>query len=903
MTQQAQMAQHQPSETPGELLKQYRLAAGLTQEELAERSGVSTRTIGSIERGALQRPRSESLRLLAEALRLTPVQYDKLLALVRRQHSRGYAAEDTPASHARLTRDPLSTRYALPVPPTPLVGREREVAQILDLLRHAEVRLLTLYGPPGVGKTRLSLQIALDMHHEFADSVAFVALAPFREPEQVMAAIAQAVGLRETGTQSPDDVVLRSFLADKQLLLVLDNCEQALAAGPLIGHLLGICPGVKALATSREVLRVRGEHEVSVPPLALANPAHLPPLDVLSQIAAVNLFVQRARAAKPTFTLTEVNGRAVAEICARLDGLPLAIELAAARIKILPPDALLARLDQRLRLLTHDMRDLPERHHTLREAVAWSYELLTSEEQQLFAQLGVFSGGWTLEAAEAICEAHSEHGSELMNMLTSLVDKSLVQQEEATDGESHFSMLETIREYALEQMATQRDVEDLRRRHASYYVAWAENAEQHFTGPEQSFWFARTAWNQENVRAALQWAIACAERQCDGACQDNHQEQSDTVRTGEAMTLGLRLAGALGMYWTIRGPFSEGQAWLEELLTLASMQERRKCAASKGMAPVEAAARAKALRMAAQLAEHEYNFKRATAWLEESLRLYQELGDHEGEAAALNRLGIATLDAGEYTQAEEFFERCLALRRETGDIRGVAGTLTNMGVVALHLGTYEQAKSRLEDALAYYQQVGDITASGDMDTPTVGVANVFADLGIVTYYLGDYERAGMLLEQCRSQFQQLGFGSAVAIASHFLGNVRRQRGDINGAASFYMESLNLYHTCPHPQGAVHCLEDVARLASLCGQPERAARLWGAVEGLRGSIPGLLRPPAERAPYERDVAALRALLGEESYMAAWSAGRSLTLDQAILNAQEIATRPDDTSPSTALHVAG
>lgn len=901
----AQMAQRESNDTAGDLLRQYRLAAGLTQEELAERSGISTRTIGSIERGTLQRPRAESLRLLAEALALTQFQYDELRTLVRAHQSRDYAIKDTPASSPTSARDPLRMRYTLPMPPTPLVGREREVALAMNLLRRAEVRLLTLYGPPGVGKTRLALQVTLDIRDEFADGVAFVTLAPFREPDRVMAAVAQAVGLHATGTQ-PSDILLRDFLADKQLLLVLDNCEQALAASPRIGHLLGTCSGVKALVTSREVLRVRGEHELSIPPLALADLSHLPSVEDLGRIAAVNLFVQRAHAVKPTFALTHDNARAVAEICARLDGLPLALELAAARVKILPPHALIARLDHRLQLLTHDMRDLPERHHALRDAVAWSYELLTSEEQQIFVQLAVFSGGWTLEAAEAVCAAHGEHRPEIVDMLTSLVDKSLVQQEETASSESRFSMLETIREYALEQLATQRDVEALHRRHAEYYATWAEAAELYFTGPEQSFWFTRAATEQGNVRTALQWTCERSELQDDGAWQASQQEQDEIVRAREAVTLGLRLAGALGVYWSIRGPFSEGQAWLERFLALASAQEHRESTVAKGMAQAEAAVRAKALRMAAQLAEHEYNFRRASAWLEESLRLYRELGDREGEAAALNRLGIATLDAGEYAQAEEWFQHGLALRRVSGDIRGMAGALTNLGVVSLHLGEYEQARSRLEEALACYHEVGDITHitdAGDVEMPTVGAANVLADLGVVTYYLGDYNRADELLKQGLAMFQQLGFSAAVAVASHFLGNVAREQGDTNGAGTQYMQALDLYRTHSHPQGAVQCLEDVARWASICGQVERAAQLWGAVEGLRRSTPGLLRPPGERARYERDVAALRRLLGEEEFAAAWRAGHSLSLERAIACAQEIATLPTAASPGGVRTVAG
>lgn len=886
------MAQQEPRETAGDLLKRYRLASGLTQEELAQRSQVSARTIGSIERGALQRPRSESLRLLAAALDLSPEQYEVVLAAVRRQH----VGDDKLTGSLAIEGASAATRYLLPIPPTPLIGREREVTQAQDLLRRAEVRLLTLYGPPGVGKTRLALQIAFDMRHEFADGAVFVALAPLREPAQVMAAIAQAVGLREHGAQ-PLETALQSFLAGKQFLLMLDNCEQALAAGPEIGHLLGMSPRVKALATSREVLRVRGEHEVRVPPLALVDLAHLPPLYDLGRYAAVDLFVQRARAVKPAFTLTEENGRAVAEICARLDGLPLAIELAAARVKVLPPDALLARLDHRLRLLTHDMRDLPERHHTLRDAVAWSYELLSDEEQQLFAQLAVFSGGWTLEAAEAICAAHGEHGPEPVDLLTALADKSLIQQADTSAGEPRFSLLETIRAYALEQLALQRDVEAIRQRHAGYYVRWAEDAEPHFTGPRQAHWFARTAREQGNLRAALEWAVEHA------ADWRSSPGLSETRAVDDALALGLRLAGALGVYWSVRGPLREERAGLEELLSLAAARAQQAGDPADDSDRQIVAVRAKALRMAAQLAEHDYNFTQASSWLEESLRLYRLVGDRESEAAALNRLGIATLDAGHYAQAEQWFERCLAVRRETGDVTGMAGALTNMGVIALHLGAYELAASRLAEALACYPNAGYVTASGQVETPTVSVANVFANLGAVSYHVGDYDRATQLLEQSLDSFKQLGFGAGIAIAKHYLGNVRRERGDTASAVSLYMQSLDIFRANPHPQGIVQCLEELARLAHIRGQMEPAARLWGAVEGLRGSIPGLQRLPGLRAQYERDVAALRSVLGDETFEAAWASGRSLSLERAITYAREISTLSGEALRSDALHVAG
>jgi predicted ATPase/DNA-binding XRE family transcriptional regulator len=493
----------------GVLLKRLRRAAGLTQEQLAERAGYSVSYISQLERGQRQ-PLLATAALLATALELASEEQAALEAAARRAH-------EVPGLAPALQLSPPARAYAdLASPPTPLIGREYEEAALVHLLRQEDVRLVTLTGPPGVGKTRLGCQVAATMCETFADGVVFVALAAVRDPSLVLSALAQSVEVPEVGSRPAAELV-RTALRKRQMLLLLDNFEQVLDAAPAIAELLATCPRVKVVVTSRAVLRVRAEREFPVPPLAVPDLAHLPPLADLGQYPAVALFVQRVQAVKPTFALTMGNAPAVATICARLDGLPLAIELAAARGKVFTPQALLARLDRRMGLLTEGARDLPERQRTLRQAIAWSYDLLEARDQRLFRRLAVFLGGWTLEAAEAVCDAGGDSEDSVLEDsvlegLTSLVDKSLVVADEgaqggpnaaSTQGEPRFTMLETLREYGLERLAASGEEEALRRRHLDYYLRLAETAEPALKGPGQATWLARLEREHDNLRAAL----------------------------------------------------------------------------------------------------------------------------------------------------------------------------------------------------------------------------------------------------------------------------------------------------------------------------------------------------------------------------------------------------------------
>jgi len=483
-----------------------------------------------------------------------------------------------------------ASRSNLLLPLTPLLGREPEVQAACALLRRPEVRLLTLTGTGGIGKTRLGLQVATKLDEDFADGVSFVALAPTSNPDLVMSTIAGVLELKEAGEQ-PLLEQLKAFLRDKCLLLLLDNFEQVVVAAPGLSALLTDCPQLKMLVTSRAALHIQGEYEFPVPPLAVPDLKRLPSPDMLPQYAALALFIQRARAIKPDFQLTKANAGAIAEICVRLDGLPLAIELAAARIKLLPPQALLRRLSHRLEVLTGGAQDLPDRQQTLRNTLAWSYDLLTEQEQRLFRWLSIFVGGCTLEAIESVCHGAGHEKIDVLDTVASLIDKSLLHQAEQETGEGdepRLVLLETIRKYGLERLEVSGEMTLTRQTHAGYYLVLAEEAEPELDGPNQVSWLERLEREHDNLRAAMQWSLERRE-------------------AGHGMEMALRLGGALEPFWHVRGNWNEGQAFLERILT-----------ASEGISTFM---RAKALRVAAHLASNQGDYNRTETLAKKSLTM------------------------------------------------------------------------------------------------------------------------------------------------------------------------------------------------------------------------------------------------------------------------------------------
>jgi predicted ATPase len=782
-------------------------------------------------------------------------------------------APDLPADFPALkTLD--ARRTNLLAQPTALLGRAQELASVCTLLRRADVRLVSLTGPGGTGKTRLALQVAAELLDAFDDGVWFVDLAPLSDANLVIATIMQTLQLKEIGGQ-PALELLKTYLHDKQVLLILDNFEQVVEAASQLAALLAAAPQLKVLVTSRIVLRLRGEQEYAVPPLALPDLKHLPALDVLSQYAAVELFIQRAQAVQPDFQVTNANAPAVAEICYRLDGLPLAIELAAARIKLFSPQALLQRLDRRLKFLTGGARDLPSRQQTIRNAIDWSYHLLEDGEKTLFARLGVFVGGCTLEAAEAVCDLNSDLLFDLVDGIAALIDKSLLRQIEGASGEPRFLMLETVREYALERLAAIGEAEALRQQHAAYYLALAEAAERELVGRDQLRWVACLDAEQDNLRAALEWSV-----------------QNDIVA-------GLRLASALRRYWEGHSPLQEGIGWLEQLLR-------------HPRAAVHTATRAKALNALSWLNTWQNEYASARGQSEAALAIYRALGDQHGIASALLALGgalsmqegyavgrpiwleslalyralgdtfgisevLSMLGSWESTQddaqSRAYLEEGLALSRELDDIVGMASFLDGLGVLALRHGDYAAAHLWLTEALTLQRSMGN-----------TGVAHAIAGLGELALAQGEYELAGAFFEEsvalCRESGQIMVGSWAIAR----LGYVALRQGDMQRADVFFREGLQHFKGVGNRIGIVYTIEGLASLAVAQGNPARAVRLFAWADTIRVAIDNT-RPPVEQVTVDRDFARIHAQLDQATIEIVSAAGQAMSQEQAISYALE------------------
>ena len=836
----------------GPWLKQRRKALDLTQQELARRVGCALVTIQHLEHGSL-RPSRQIVQRLADILEIPDGEREQLVRLARTRPAPAVPAMPT-APGAPVVTPPVQP--TLPLPLTPLIGRAREVAAVCAALTTPTVHLVTLTGPGGVGKTRLALQVAADLQEDFPDGVWFVDLAPIRDPALVASTIAQVLGVTEVAGQ-PLVETLTAYLRERHLLLVLDNFEQIVAAASLVANLLAAAPRLKLLITSREVLHLSGEQEYPVPPLAVPDLKPPPPLDRLSRYAAVALFIQRARAVQPDFQVTKATAPAVAEICARLDGLPLAIELAAARVKLFPPQALLRRLDGvpsgPLQTLTGGARDLPARQQTLRGTIDWSYNLLDAQEQTLFARLAVFVGGWTLEAAQAVCNADSKLGLDVLDGLQSLLDKSLLRQAERPAGEARLTMLETIREYALEQLGARGEAAALQQAHADYYLALLAEADPHFWDAQQAAWLERLEVEHDNLRAVLAWQWG------DGAAG-----ASRTVHGGDG-DVGVLMVRALGAFWHGRGHIGEGRAWLERALARTAGGARTR-------------ARATALFGCGFMAMFQGDASTAGARLEESIAIWRELGDKQGLAFSLFTLETVAVAQGDDPMAVSLLEEAHVLLREVGDQSLYALAVMHLGDAALARGDYATARQRYEEGLTVQRGLG----------ATWGIAQLLNNLGEVARCEGDYARAGRLYEESLALFRDQGTTGEIARSLHNLGYAAHTRGDDDHAAALFAESLRLFQERGNKRGPAECLMGLAAVAATHGrQPEgtvRAARLLGAAEAQFEAI-GAAMWPADRLEYERSVTAARAALSEEVFAAAWAEGRAMTLEQAVAYALE------------------
>lgn len=798
----------------------------------------------------------------------------------------------------------------LPRQLTSFIGREREMAEVKRML--TTTRLLTLSGAGGSGKTRLALQVAAELLEEFTNGVWLVELAALSDPALVPQAVVSALGLREEPGR-PLLTTLTDYLRSKTLLLVLDNCEHLVAAcAQLAEALLRVSPNLRILATTREVLGIAGETVWRVPSLSLPDLRRLPAFEQLTQYEAVRLFVERAMISRPEFALTSASAPSVAQVVHRLDGIPLAIELAAARVKVLSVDQIAGRLDDRFRLLTTGSRTALPRQQTLRAAIDWSYDLLSQQERTLLRRLSVFAGSWTLEAAETICAGDGVEEPDVLDLLMQLVDKSLVMMEER-EGKVRYRLLETLRQYGGEKLLESGEPAAVRGRHRDWYLGLAERAEPELQGRHQEVWLERLETEHDNLRAGLEW--------------------SKTEAGGAEVE--ARLAGALHRFWLMRGYLSEGRDWLEGAVSRSN--------------GAPAPARAKALYGGSALAFYQGEYGRAVALSQESLAVYRQLGDRLGVALSLNILGGVTRNQGDHARATALFEESLALSRQSdhkwalaetlnalgivarrqgdygratalgeeslvlwrdlGDKRGLAASLSHLGIVARYQGNYERARTLHEEGLALRRELGDkadlATSLGSLGTVAmnlgdyeragelfeesltlcrelgnkIGTAAALGNLGVLAHRQGDDHRAAGVLQESLALWRELGDRQAVATALTVLGMVAHALGDYERAAALYRESLVLYRELKDKLGIAQSLGWLARSVGTQGRPAPAARLFGAAEALREAI-GAPLPPADRADYDRSVAAVRVLLDEEAFKAAWAQGRAMTLEEAM-----------------------
>lgn len=823
--------------TFGVWLKQRRRALDMTQRDLADRVGCAIGTVRRLESDDL-RPSRQVAERLAATLAIPATLRESFIAFARdvAQTVAFALPPEVPPAAEGLRATP--TYASLPQQLTPLLGRTHTVSAICAVLLRPTIRLLTLTGPPGVGKTRLGLQVATEIAARFSDGVVFVPLAPVSTPDLVPAALAQALGLRDDGRSLAESLTERLF--DREMLLLIDNMEHVVAAAPLLAHLLRAAPRLKLLVTSRVSLHLTGEHEFVVPPLALPETTDAA-LELLEHNPAVALFCARAQAVQGDFTLDAANAPAIAAICRRLDGLPLAIELAAMRCKLFTPKTLLDRLEHRLPLLRGGLRDAPARQQTVESAIAWSYDLLTSEQQRLFAALGSFSGGWTLHMAEALLAPNvsvTALQAQVVHDLAALVDHSLVQREIGPDDEERFTMLEVIREYALGRQVEHLVEAAVRERHAQLMLALGRAGAAGLQGPDQIYWLKRLEAELANIRSALSWS---------------------TTRSGDS-ALGLALAGKLWWFWWASGRVAEGRRWLEALLPHADQRTPE---------------RAEALTGIAALAFFAGDFAAALPYTRQAMEETEALALEPLHAyAQLNRGSIALL-WGDTSGARDVAASVETLRATGADGAWFLGTALVVRTIVAMLGDdFAGARQSIDEGLAVFQRLGQ----------TYGIAAAHNYLGDVARLQEDWVTAKRMYETSLALMRESGVRSDLPALLHNLGYVALHEGDVVQARAHFVASLALHRDVGNRTGVAESLYGIAAVATVEGNPRLAAQLFGAAAAMEqaSEMPPWKAEAAERARY---LARAKEQLLEEEWVDMVAIGGRLPFDQVLAKAVE------------------
>ena len=805
-------------------------------ERLADRSGVSKKTIHNwLKQAGVRKPHTwQPLLLIARTMGLEKGEVSALLQAAQHPPLQGLLDQQlAPQDRALLQPWAASTPHNLPSSTTSLIGRVAELETLRALV--AEARLVLLTGAGGSGKTRLALALGQQVLDHFRDGVFVVDLVAIRDPRLVASAIADVLGVSETSNVAVVDS-LKHYLELRQMLLLLDNFEQVIEAAPLLTELLSAAPNLRLVVTSRVVLRISGEHEFSVVPLALPDLAQLPPPTELAQVPAVALFLQRVQAVKPGFRLDARTAPAVAEICARLDGLPLAIELAAARVKVLTPEALLKRLSgasstSALRLLSAGPRDLPARHQTLRATIDWSYTLLSPAEQQLFARLSVFCG-CTLDMAEAVCVALGAQPGDALESLSALLDSSLLFQSDGLDGLPRFLLLATIQEFAGERLLESGTAEDVRRAHATVYAAFAAQADQQLCGSEQQHALRRLKAEHDNLRAALRWTIAAGEH-----------------------TLAMQLGATLWGFWTLHGHLSEGRQWLGQILNMPLLPATAQWA--------------EIVQGAGGLALRQGDYGEAQQRIDQALAYWQTQDQPLKVAELLNMQGYLAGRQGDYDRAARLLQQALEQERTSGTRRGMVRTLLLLVRTAIQQGDPDRAQQQLDEAIALDDEPND----------TLGLAGLLRDLGDIAYLRRDYARADDLWQQTLALRQELEDRQGIALTYWSLGRAALELADLTLARQRFSVGLRMSGALADKRGMIDHLIGLSMVAARQGQPLEAARLAGAKEALGEGL-GPSPATADQVALEDALSVARREVDQLAWMAAWQAGRAVPLAELI-----------------------